>query len=133
MAERPRGAGPFCGGHRSHSKLAWSQYGTMLFEPVRIIALSTLRAFLGQSPSYADAREPMMAWYRQVSQADWAMPAEVKETIRSASILKDGRAVFNIAGNKYRIVVWINYPYRVVYIRFIGTHAQYDQIDAQTV
>jgi mRNA interferase HigB len=50
-----------------------------------------------------------------------------------ASILKDGRAVFNIAGNKYRIVVWINYPYRVVYIRFIGTHRQYDEIDAQTV
>ena len=53
--------------------------------------------------------------------------------IRSASILKDGRAVFNIAGNKYRIVVWINYPYRVVYIRFVGTHRQYDTIDAQTI
>jgi mRNA-degrading endonuclease HigB of HigAB toxin-antitoxin module len=51
----------------------------------------------------------------------------------SASILNDGRAVFNIAGNKYRIVVWINYPYRVVYVRFIGTHRQYDEIDAQTV
>jgi mRNA interferase HigB len=57
----------------------------------------------------------------------------VKRAIRSASILKDGRAVFNIAGNKYRIVVWINYPYRVVYVRFIGTHRQYDRIDAQTV
>ena len=101
--------------------------------PVRIVALSTLRAFLGQSPSYADALEPMMAWYRQVSQADWASPAELKEAIRSASILKDGRAVFNIAGNKYRIVVWINYPYRVVYIRFVGTHRQYDRIDAQTI
>ena len=106
----------------------------MLFSsPVRIIALSTLRAFIGQSPSYADAREPMMAWYRQVSQADWASPAELKEAIRSASVLKDGRAVFNIAGNKYRIVVWINYPYRVVYIRFVGTHRQYDRIDAQTI
>ena len=60
-------------------------------------------------------------------------PAEVKRAIRSVSILRDGRAVFNIAGNKYRIVVWINYPYRVVYIRFIGTHRQYDMIDAQTV
>jgi mRNA-degrading endonuclease HigB of HigAB toxin-antitoxin module len=49
------------------------------------------------------------------------------------SDLKDGRAVFNIAGNKYRIVIWINYPYRVVYIRFIGTHRQYDAIDAETV
>jgi len=51
----------------------------------------------------------------------------------SASILRDGRAVFNIAGNKYRLVVWINYAYRVVYIRFIGTHAQYDRIDAQKI
>jgi len=105
----------------------------LCFILVRIIALSTLRAFLGHSPNYADAREPMMAWYRQVSQADWASPAELKEAIRSASILKDGRAVFNIAGNKYRIVVWINYPYRVVYIRFVGTHRQYDRIDAQTI
>ena len=48
---------------------------------------------------------------------------------RSASILKDGRVVFNVAGNKYRLVVWINYPYRVVYIRFIGTHRQYDMIE----
>ena len=62
-----------------------------------------------------------------------ATPADVKRAIRSASILNDGRAVFNIAGNKYRIVVWINYPYRVVYVRFIGTHRQYDRIDAQTV
>lgn len=81
---------------------------------VRIIALSTLKTFLGRNPNYGDAREPMMAWYRQLRQADWASPADVKETIRTASILKDGRVVFNIAGNKYRIVVWINYPYRVV-------------------
>jgi mRNA interferase HigB len=100
---------------------------------VRIIALSTLKAFLARSPAYADALDPLMAWYRQVRRADWAEPADVKEDIRSASIHKDGRAVFNIAGNKYRIVVWINYPYRVVYIRFVGTHRQYDEIDAQAV
>ncbi len=74
-----------------------------------------------------------MAWYRQVRAADWATPTDVKRDIRSASILKDGRIAFNIAGNKYRIVVWTNYVYRVVYIRFIGTHAQYDAIDAQTI
>jgi mRNA interferase HigB len=56
-----------------------------------------------------------------------------KQQFGNASILRDGRVVFNIGGNKYRIVVWINYPYRVVYIRFIGTHAQYDAIDAQAV
>jgi mRNA interferase HigB len=100
---------------------------------VRIIALATLKAFLNRSTTYAEARDPVMPWYRQVKAADWATPADVKCDIRSASILKDGRAVFNIAGNKYRIVVWINYPYRVVYIRFIGTHRQYDAIDAQTI
>jgi mRNA interferase HigB len=100
---------------------------------VRIIALSTLKAFLARSPGYADAREPVMAWYRQVRDAHWSEPADVKRDIRSASILKDGRVVFNVAGNKYRIVVWINCPYRVVYIRFVGTHRQYDKVDAQTV
>lgn len=75
----------------------------------------------------------MMAWIRQVKAADWSNPGQVKRDVRSASILRDGRAVFNVAGNKYRIVVWINYPYRVVYIRFVGTHAQYDAIDAQTI
>ena len=100
---------------------------------MRIIALSTLKAFLNRSPAYADAREPLMAWYRQVKAADWATPAHVKRDIRSASILKDGRVVFNLAGNKYRLVVWINYPYRVVYIRFVGTHRQYDMIDAQKI
>ena len=100
---------------------------------MRIIALSTLKTFLNRNPAYSDAREPVMAWFRQVKRADWANPADVKRAIRSVSVLRDGRAVFNIAGNKYRIVVWINYPYRVVYIRFIGTHRQYDMIDAQTI
>lgn len=100
---------------------------------MRVIALSRLKAFAKSNSAHAEAREPVMAWYRQVRAADWATPADVKRDIRTASILKDGRAVFNIAGNKYRIVVWINYPYRVVYIRFIGTHRQYDRIDAQTV
>lgn len=100
---------------------------------MRIIALSTLKAFLNRSSSYADAREPLMAWFRQVRRADWESPAALKREIRNASILKDGRAVFNIAGNKYRVVVWINYPYRVVYVRFVGTHRQYDSIDAQNV
>jgi mRNA interferase HigB len=100
---------------------------------VRVIALSTLKAFLESDPAYSDAREPTMAWYRQVRAADWATPTDVKRDARSASILKDGRVVFNIAGNKYRIVVWINYAYRVAYVRFIGTHRQYDAIDAQRI
>jgi mRNA interferase HigB len=100
---------------------------------MRVIALRTLKTFLESAPAFADAREPALAWYRQVKNADWATPADVKRDIGNASVLKDGRVVFNVAGNKYRIVVWINYPYRVVYIRFIGTHRQYDGIDAQTV
>ena len=100
---------------------------------MRVIALSTLKGFLDSNPAYADAREPVMAWYRHVRAADWATPADVKRDIGTASILKDGRAVFNVAGNKYRIVVWINYPYRVAYVRFIGTHRQYNRIDAQTI
>jgi len=100
---------------------------------MRVITLSTLKAFWENNPSHQDAREPCLAWYRQVLVADWASPSAVKVDFGNASILKDGRVVFNIAGNKYRLVVWINYAYQVVYIRFIGTHAQYDAIDAQTI
>jgi len=100
---------------------------------MRVIALSTLKAFLEQQTGVTDASEPILAWYRHTLAADWESPADVKNDFRHASILKNGRVVFNLAGNKYRLVVWINYAYRVVYIRFIGTHAQYGQIDAQTV
>lgn len=100
---------------------------------MRIIALSTLKTFWSSLPAYADVIDPSMAWYREVLKANWATPNEVKAQFTNASVLKDGRVVFNIAGNKYRLVAWINYPYRVVYIRFIGTHKQYDEIDAQTI
>ena len=99
---------------------------------MRVIALSTLKRFSGQR-AYADVREPLLAWYRHAVRADWRVPADVKRDFGTASILRDGRVVFNIRGNKYRLVVWINYPYRVIYVRFIGTHAQYDRIDAQAV
>ncbi len=100
---------------------------------MRVIALSTLKDFWRDNPNYADAQQPILIWYRHVLKADWASPADIKQKLRNASILKDGRVVFNIAGNKYRLVTWINYSYRVVYIRFIGTHAEYDRIDAQTI
>ena len=100
---------------------------------MRVIALRTIKQFLESRPEYADAREPTLAWYRQALKADWGAPPDVKREVGNASILKDGRVVFNVAGNKYRIVVWINYPYRVVYVRFVGTHRQYDRIDAQTI
>lgn len=100
---------------------------------MRIIALSTLKAFWQDKPEYGDAKEPILAWHRHVLNADWHSPADVKQDFRHASILKDSRVVFNIAGNKYRLVVWINYAYKVVYVRFVGTHSQYDQIDVQTI
>lgn len=74
-----------------------------------------------------------MAWYRQATAAQWSQPADVKAAFRTASILQDGRVVFNLAGNKYRLVVWINDDYHVIYIRFIGTHRQYDKIDVQNI
>jgi len=100
---------------------------------MRVIALRTLKTCLDSKPEFVDAREPALAWFQQVRKADWSTPADVKRDVGNACILKDSRVVFNLAGNKYRIVAWINYPYRVVYIRFTGTHAQYDRIDAQTI
>jgi mRNA interferase HigB len=75
----------------------------------------------------------LSAWYADAQQAGWASPDTIQRRYRSASILRNGRVVFNIAGNKYRLVVRINYHYRVVYIRFVGTHAEYDRADAEAV
>jgi len=99
---------------------------------MRVIALSTLKAFFRQT-RYRDAEGPVLAWYRDTLQADWSGPAALKSQFGTASVLRDGRVVFNLGGNKYRLVVWINFPYRIVYVRFIGTHRQYDAIDAQTI
>ena len=106
---------------------------TGLYCAMRVIAYKTLREFGQSNPAYRDVVEPARAWFRHASVADWKHAADVKADLRTASILRDGRVVFNLAGNKYRLVVWINYPFRVVYVRFIGTHKQYDQIDAQTI
>jgi len=97
---------------------------------MRIIAKSTLREFWLR---FADAEEPLLAWYREVEKEDWGEPSHVKEKYRNASIIKGSRVVFNIKGNNYRLVVKINYPYRMVYVRFVGTHAEYDQIDVEEV
>jgi mRNA interferase HigB len=101
-------------------------------EIVRIIAKKTLREFW-ERPQYRDAEQPLKAWFKTASAADWASPAAVRADYGNASILEHNRVCFNIGGNKYRLVVQINYPYRVVYVRFIGTHAEYDTIDVATV
>ncbi len=82
---------------------------------------------------YPDAEEPLQAWYREALHAKWASPHAIKVQYRSASVLQSGRVVFNIAGNKYRLVVKIEYPSGIVYIRFIGTHRQYDRVNVETI
>jgi mRNA interferase HigB len=103
----------------------------MLF--MRVIAKRTLREFWESTPKYADAEDPLRSWYREAKQAIWQTPADVKEQYRNASILKNNRTVFNIAGNKYRLVAEINYTAQIIFIRFIGTHQEYDSIDVETI
>lgn len=97
---------------------------------MRIISLGTLR---GYWEIHRDAKEPLKAWFRETKAADWETPHDVKAMYRTASVIGDSRIVFNIAGNKYRLIVKFNFPYRVGYIRFIGTHAEYDEIIAEEV
>jgi mRNA interferase HigB len=96
---------------------------------MRIIARRTLREFWER---YPDAEQALRAWYHDVEHATWESPADVRATYATASIVANNRVVFNIRGNHYRLLCAVNYPYRIVYIRFIGTHATYDQVDAAT-
>jgi len=100
---------------------------------MRVIARSALVHFYTTHVHGAEAREPLTVWYDEARRATWATPADVKAQYRSASILKGGRVVFNIAGNKFRLVVAIHYNTGIVFVRFVGTHAEYDAIDANTV
>lgn len=97
---------------------------------MRVIARRALNRYGENVP---EAKASLDAWYHEAVKADWQTPNEVKDQYRSASILKAGRAVFNVAGNKYRLVVGINYQVGIVYIKFIGTHAEYDKINAEEV
>jgi mRNA interferase HigB len=99
---------------------------------MRIISVGTLKAFWEQ-PAHRDAEQPLRAWVKVVRAAEWSNPPAVKRTFNSADILRDGRVVFDIGGNKYRLVAWVNYHYGVVYVRFVGTHRYYDAIDPQTI
>ena len=99
---------------------------------MRIIARSALTKYYDTDEG-KEAKQPLLAWYRIVLAENWSSPADIKRSFATASILKDGRVVFNIGGNKFRLVVWVNYAYGVVYIRFIGTHSEYDRINAQTI
>lgn len=99
---------------------------------MHVIKRKTLVEFF-QRIGCQDAKGPLEAWYYETKQAQWGSPADVKAQYGSASILKDNRVVFNIAGNKYRLVVRINYDSKTVFVRFIGTHREYEKIDAEVI
>ena len=97
---------------------------------MRIIAVSTLREFWESHP---EAQQPLKAWFEAVQGAQWQQPADIKAQFGSASILKGRRVVFNIKGNDCRLVVAVRYTSTMMFIRFVGTHAEYDRIDAETI
>ena len=79
------------------------------------------------------AAQPLKAWYAVASKAEWSSPMEVKSTYASASIVGNDRVVFNVGGNRYRLIVRFDYTNRIGFVRFVGTHAEYDKVDASTV
>jgi mRNA interferase HigB len=97
---------------------------------VRVIAVSSLIKFWAR---YPESEQALKAWYAETKSASWRSPVDVKALYRSASVLKKGRVVINIAGNNYRLVVAIAYKAQIVFIKFVGTHKEYDRIEAQTV
>jgi mRNA interferase HigB len=97
---------------------------------MRIVALAALRKFWAK---HADAEQPLKAWHDEVSRARWKHPADIKRLYRHASILQNRRVVFNLKGDDYRLVVAVAYQIGVVHVKFVGTHKQYDLINANTV
>ncbi len=97
---------------------------------LRVIAKKILRDFWTK---HSDCEQQLKSWYNEAAGATWKNPNEIKREYPSASILEDNRIVFNIKGNNYRLIIKINYHYQMIWIRFIGTHAQYDKIDAAKI
>jgi mRNA interferase HigB len=97
---------------------------------MRVIAVSTLRAFWARQP---DAEQPLKAWYEEATSARWTQPADIKAQYRSASVLKNRRVAFSIKGNDYRLIVAIAYQLQIVFVKFVGTHKEYDAVDAETI
>ncbi len=94
---------------------------------MRVSAISTLRAFWSK---HSDAQTPLMAWYALASRSQWRSPSDIKKAYRNASFTANNRVVFNIKGNDYRLVVLVRYDKGLLFVKFVGTHAQYDKIDA---
>ena len=94
---------------------------------MRIIAKRRLREYWEKEPR---AEQPLKSWYAIASKADWASPTDVKQMYGNASIVGNDRIVFNIGGNRYRLIVRFDYTGRLGFVRFVGTHAEYDRVDA---
>jgi mRNA interferase HigB len=99
---------------------------------MRIISRKTLRSFW-ERDGYKDSEQPLRAWYAEAKKARWKTPQDIKNQYRSASFVGNTRVVFNIGGNKYRLIVAIKHDFEIVFIRFIGTHKQYGKIDAEEI
>ncbi|MCS5663368.1 MAG: type II toxin-antitoxin system HigB family toxin [Flavobacteriales bacterium] len=97
---------------------------------MRVIAKKVLREFWEK---HNNSEEPLKTWYKEVSKANWSEPTDIKSEYAKASILKSSRVVFNICGNQYRLIVEVNYERKWVFIRFIGTHTDYDKINADKI
>jgi len=97
---------------------------------MHVISRRPLREFATRHP---DAEASVRAWFHEARQAHWRTTADIKHQYGSASILKGSRVVFNLCGNKYRLIGSINYRSEVVFVRFIGTHVEYDRVDAETI
>jgi mRNA interferase HigB len=97
---------------------------------MRVIALSALREFWARHPQ---AETPLRVWYAEAGRADWKSPADIKAAHRNASFLANNRVVFNVKGNDYRLVAAVHYNRGMMFVRFVGTHAEYDRIDAATI
>ncbi len=97
---------------------------------MRVIAVATLRDFWKTHPG---VEQPLKAWYEEATNATWTKPSDIKDQYRSASVLKNRRVVIDIKGNDYRLIVAIAYRLQIVYVKFVGTHRDYDAIDADTV
>lgn len=97
---------------------------------MRVISVRALREFWAQ---HQDAEQPLKAWYGEAKSADWQTPHDILQRFPSADVISGNRIVFNIKGNHYRLIVHIHYNTSTVYIRFVGTHAEYDRVDAETI
>ncbi len=99
---------------------------------MRIISKKRLIEFY-ENPLYKDSRSSLESWHKELLNTSYSKPNEIKEKYKNSSIVGNNRVVFNMHGNKYRLIVKINYPAQIMYIRFIGTHKQYDEIDAREI